>query len=79
MKKCTTWSRGTVFKRLMLAAGLVCVFVSKLPAQDTAELLTRMNAMEERIRTLEAELQTLRGRQPTPAPSVEQVPSASSG
>lgn len=76
MKKCTTWSRSIVFKRLILAAGIICVFVAKLPAQDTAELLTRMKAMEERIRTLEAEVQTLKGQQPpaAPAPFVEQAP-----
>ncbi len=77
MKKCTAWYEGVVFKPLMLAAGIICVFVAKLPAQDTAELLTRMKAMEERIKTLEAEVQTLKGQQPpaTPAPPVEQAPS----
>ena len=68
MKKCTS-----PFKRLMLAAGIICVFVAQLPAQDTAELLARMKAMEERIKTLEAEVQTLKGQ--PPAPSAEQAPS----
>ena len=76
MKKCTTWSKGIVFKRLVLAAGIICVLAAKLPAQDTVELLTRMKAMEERIKTLEAEVQTLKGQQPpaAPTPSVEQAP-----
>src|SRR5512141_1065401 len=65
--------RGSVTSRVPLAAWIVCVFVAQLPAQDTAELLARMKAMEERIKTLEAEVQTLKGRQP--APSVELAPS----
>jgi hypothetical protein len=52
-----------------LAAGMLCVFAAQLPAQDTAELLARMKAMEERIKSLEAEVQTLKGQQP-PAASV---------
>ena len=77
MKKRTTWSESIVFKRLVLAAGIVCAFVAKLPAQDTAELLTRMKAMEERIKTLEAEVQTLKGQPPapaTPAPPSSRLP-----
>ena len=77
MKNYTARYKSVVFNRLMLAAGIICVFVAKLPAQDAAELLTRMKAMEERIRTLEAEVQTLKGQPPpaTPAPPVEQAPS----
>ena len=44
-------------------------------AQDTAELLNRMKAMEDRIQALEAEVRTLRG-QPAAPPAVAQAPPA---
>ena len=60
--------------KLMLA--LVASFLSAtaLPAQDTTELLNRMKAMEDRIRALETEVQTLKGQQagavaPQPQPA----------
>ncbi|HEY6390580.1 MAG TPA: hypothetical protein VIX89_04855, partial [Bryobacteraceae bacterium] len=43
-------------------------------AQDSAELLARMKAMEDRIKSLEAEIQTLKGQQPAAAPAVEPLP-----
>ena len=67
-----------------IAAGLALSFLPffALFGQDNGELLARMKAMEERIKSLEAEVQTLKGQQaaapavaPTPAPAVaEQAP-----
>ena len=46
-------------------------------AQDSAEILARMKAMEERIKTLEAEVQTLKGQQAVapvaPAPAAPAI------
>ena len=65
---------------------LVCAMGGTLCAQDTTELLNRMKAMEDRIKSLEAELQAMKGQQAaltaamtaaqpsTPAPA--QVPAA---
>jgi len=44
----------------MAASGL---FALGSPAQDTAELLNRMKAMEDKIKALEAEVQELKGQQ----------------
>jgi hypothetical protein len=66
-----------------LVAALLSPFA--LFSQDSAELLTRMKAMEERIKSLEAEVQTLKSQQAaspvpgtpapgTPAPAVAQAP-----
>lgn len=53
---------------VMLPAGaLICA------AQDTAELLNRMKAMEERIKALEAEVQALKAQ---PAPAAPQTAAA---
>ncbi len=49
--------------KCVLASACACVFASALAAQDTAELLNRMRAMEDRIKTLEAEVQSLKGQQ----------------
>ena len=54
-------SRGFV-RILLLLPAAVCLG----RAQDTAELLKRMQAMEERIKTLEAEVQTLKGQPAAP-------------
>jgi hypothetical protein len=51
-----------------LAAALLA---APLAAQDNTELLNRMKAMEDRIKTLEAEVQSLKG-QGTPATAVAQ-------
>src|SRR5262252_4734809 len=64
---------------ILFAAG--CLYPFSMPAQDNAELLARLKAMEERIQTLEAEVQQLKGQQatatPTPAPApVAQMPTA---
>jgi hypothetical protein len=57
----------------LLAPALICLFAAGLPAQDTTELLNRMRAMEDRIKALEAEVQSLKG-QPAATPSAPSVP-----
>ena len=58
---------------------LLGLFVGQLPAQDNTELLNRMKAMEDRIKSLEAEVQALKGQPvavalatpaPAPAPAI---------
>jgi hypothetical protein len=56
-----------LIRTFILAPAVACLFVLELPAQDSAELLNRMRAMEDRIKALEAEVQTLKG-QPAVAP-----------
>ena len=60
-----------------MLAPVAALLASHLAAQDTAELLNRMKAMEDRIKTLEAEVQSLKGQPaatvPAPQP-VAQVP-----
>ena len=51
----------------MLAPLAACLLTVPLRAQDTAELLNRMKTMEDRIKALEAEVQALKGQQPTVA------------
>ncbi len=53
--------------RILIALGLGGLLASALAAQDTAELLTRMRAMEERIQQLEAQVKTLQGQPATAA------------
>jgi hypothetical protein len=53
---------------LMLAPALACLFAAQLPAQDTTELLNRMKAMEDRIRSLETEVKTLKQTAVAPQP-----------
>ena len=48
---------------LMLAAASAGFLPSPLRAQDSSEILNRMKAMEDRIRALEAEVQSLKGAQ----------------
>jgi hypothetical protein len=57
----------------VLIAGLIS-FTAE--AQQPADLLARMQAMEERIKALEAEVQTLKGQPPAaaPAPAITQAP-----
>ena len=67
---------------------LVSAMGGTLCAQDTTELLNRMKAMEDRIKSLEAELQAVKGQQSAltaamtaaqpaaPAPAQAQVPAA---
>ena len=52
--------------RILIALGLGGLLAGALAAQDTAELLTRMRAMEERLQQMEAQLKALQG-QPAPA------------
>jgi hypothetical protein len=63
--------------KLGLVPVAIFLFAAALPAQDNAELLNRMKAMEERIHALETEVQTLKAQQiavaapqlqPQPAP-----------
>ena len=69
----------------MLALVASFLLATAVPAQDTTELLNRMKAMEDRIRALETEVQTLKGQQtaavapqpqpaPVEAPAVAQAP-----
>ena len=63
--------------RLTLVTGAISSSAGLLAAQDNAELLKRMTAMEERIKSLEAEIQTLKAQQPAPtAPAAAQAPAA---
>ena len=59
-------------RRFVIAAGIACMFAVQLGAQDTAELLARIKAMEDRINALETEVRTLKGQpaQSPPAPAV---------
>jgi hypothetical protein len=53
----------------------VCLCPFAAVAQNSAELLARMQAMEERIKALEAEVQTLKGQPAAaPAPTAAQAP-----
>src|SRR5205085_2292949 len=71
----------------ILALGAVLAFPPTALAQDSSELLTRMRAMEDRIKALEAEVQALKGspaaaqtasvRPATATPVVAQAPPAS--
>jgi hypothetical protein len=64
-------------RTLLFLSALAGLLAAKLPAQDSAELLNRMKAMEERIRALEAEVQLLKGQPaaaPAPPPAVPQEP-----
>jgi len=58
---------------------VACLFATTLSAQDNTELLNRMKAMEERIRALESEVQTLKSQPvaavtPQPAPTPPAAP-----
>src|ERR1700704_1955966 len=71
--------KWTALPSLVLIAACLCPLTAV--AQDSAELLARMKAMEDRIKSLEAEVQTLKGQQAAapvaPAPAVAQaVPEA---
>jgi hypothetical protein len=59
--------------RFAVAAGIVCLFALQLDGQDTAELLARIKAMEDRINALESEVRTLQGQ---PQAAVVQPPAA---
>jgi hypothetical protein len=59
----------------MLAVAIACLFSVRLPAQDAAELLDRMKAMEDRIKALETEVKTLKGQQSVAvAPPTQPLP-----
>src|SRR5678816_258985 len=73
-------------QRVVFAAFMGCLGSFLISAQDTAELLNRMKAMEEKIKSLESEVQELKGQQaaltaavtaaPAPAPAAPQAPPA---
>src|ERR1700704_4618498 len=64
--------KWTALPSLVLIAACLCPLTAV--AQDSAELLARMKAMEDRIKSLEAEVQTLKGQQAvTPSPAVAQA------
>ncbi len=60
-----------VFAVLMGYLGSFCI-----SAQDTAELLNRMKAMEDKIKSLEAEVQELKGQQAALTAAVTAAPAA---
>ena len=49
-------------RRILIGLEVFYLCAGALAAQDTAGLLARMKAMEERIQTLEAEVKALRGK-----------------
>lgn len=59
--------------RFVIAAGIACMFALQLGAQDTAELLVRIKAMEDRINALETEVRTLKGQTAPSAPAPQEV------
>jgi hypothetical protein len=65
-------SRGSI--RVFLLVSFLCA--PALRAQDNTELLNRMKAMEDRIKALEAEVQSLRGQPPTTAAAPANPPAA---
>src|SRR5690242_17937026 len=70
-------NQGVTLRRpskLMFVPLAAFLFAAALPAQDNAELLNRMKAMEDRIHTLETEIQTLKGQQSVPVTA--QLPAA---
>lgn len=60
--------------RALILLPALTLFGAQLPAQDNAELLSRMKAMEERIKALEAEVATLKGQPPPAAPAPAPAP-----
>ena len=63
-------------RMFMLAAAAACLSAAHLAAQDATELLNRMKAMEDRIKSLEAEVQALKSQQTPPAAPTPPVPGA---
>ncbi len=62
-------------KLAVTAFAVVCLSPFYAVAQDSAELLARMKAMEERIKSLEAEVQTLKNQPAVvPAPAAPTAP-----
>ncbi len=59
-----------------MAPSLLCFLAAALPAQDTAELLNRMKAMEDRIKALEAEVHALKDSLPRRPPHHSSPPAA---
>jgi hypothetical protein len=59
--------RGII--RFFVLVPAACLWTGILAAQDNTELLNRMKAMEERIKALEAEVQSLKSPPPATAPA----------
>ena len=57
-------------RSLFFASALAWIFTARASRRTTTELLNRMKAMEDRIKALEAEVQTLKGQ---PAPRVRRL------
>ncbi|MBI3694399.1 MAG: hypothetical protein HY238_06125 [Acidobacteria bacterium] len=58
-----------MMQRILVLLGLGGLLIPALPAQDTAELLAQMKAMEARLQALEAEVQALKAKPAAPAPT----------
>jgi hypothetical protein len=63
-------------RMFLLAVAGACFFSSHLAAQDNTELLNRMKAMEDRIKSLEAEVADLMAKQAATAPVSQASPAA---
>jgi hypothetical protein len=61
-------------KRNLLCLGVLCICAAAARAQDNAEILARMKAMEERIKSLEAEVATLKSQPAATAPAAAAAP-----
>src|SRR3954463_8899178 len=70
--------RGNMSTRGSIPVFLLVSFLCApaLRAQDNTELLNRMKAMEDRIKALEAEVQSLRGQPPVTAAAPANPPAA---
>src|SRR5215813_10418737 len=63
-------------RRVLFVAFAGCLGSFTVAAQDTAELLNRMKAMEDKIKSLEAEVQELKGQQAALTAAVTAAPSS---
>ena len=76
MARIDIWRSGRRLRQLGTVAVFLCASALHLAGQDSAELLTRLKAMEDRIQALETEVQTLKGQQQAAARS-EALPAPS--
>src|SRR4051812_513436 len=60
-------------RSLFFASALAGIFTPQGMAQDNTELLNRMKVMEDRIKALEAEVQTLKGQPGAPVAAAAPV------
>ena len=61
---------------LKIVPAVVCILAFPLRAQDNAELLKRIQAMDERIKSLEAQVADLKGQQAALTAAVQSAPAA---